>query len=365
MIVIGNLYPLKTERNRVWRCYLGGKLIDEFRNDKEQIDGYFPEDWLASTVVAVNPEREDKPELEGLSVAILENGEKRFLRDLILENPEGYLGEQHTQKFGTNLGMLAKFLDSAEKLPVQCHPDKKIAKDYFNSDYGKTEAWYILGGRVIDGEEPYILMGFKEGVTREKWKKLFDEQDIKGMDDCLHKIRVNPGDVFIIEGGCPHAIGSGCFLLEVQEPTDYTISMEKYNSMGEPNPEDQIHQGIGFEKMFDCFHYDTMTLNEAIGNYKLTPSLDVDTDDYKISTCISYDRIPYFSLKRIDVIGKYERKSAETPSSLSVVSGEGKIKYNDSEMKIECGDCIFIPKDTTAFSIEGNVSVLECLPPKI
>ena len=208
-------------------------------------------------------------------------------------------------------------------------------------------------------------MGFKEGVTREKWKQLFDEQDIKGMDECLHKIRVKPGDIYIIEGGCPHAIGSGCFLLEIQEPTDYTISMEKFNSMGEPNPENQIHPGIGFEKMFDCFHYDQMTLPEAIANYKLNPVLDEETADYKITTCISYDRIPYFSLKRIDVKGKYTRAFNETPSSLSVISGEGIIKYNNSEIQVECGDCIFIPKETVSFSIEGTVSVLECLPPKI
>ena len=214
-----NLYPLKTKPNRCWRCYLGGKLIDVMREEGNPTDGYFPEDWLASTVVAVNPDREGKPEFEGLSVAILADGSERYLRDLIEENPEAYLGKNHVEKFGTNLGVLAKFLDSAEKLPVQCHPDKKAAKDFFKSDYGKTEAWFILDGRTIDGEEPYILMGFKEGVTKEMWRDLFEKQDIKGMDNCMHKIRVKPGDVFIIEGGCPHAIGSGCLLLEIQEPT--------------------------------------------------------------------------------------------------------------------------------------------------
>ncbi|MPM99878.1 hypothetical protein SDC9_147073 [bioreactor metagenome] len=117
--------------------------------------------------------------------------------------------------------------------------------------------------------------------------------------------------------------------------------------------------------MFDCFHYDQMTLPEAIANYKLTPLLDEETADYKMTTCISYDRIPYFSLRRIDVTGKYIRDFAETPSSISVISGEGTIKYDHSEIKIECGDCVFIPKETIAFSIEGKVSVLECLPPKL
>ena len=358
------LHPLKTLPNRCWRCYLGGKLIDELRNESNSSDGYFPEDWLASVVVANNPDREGKPELEGLSEVILDNSGKAYLRDLILADPEGFLGKEHIEKFGTNLGVLAKFLDSAEKLPVQCHPDKKAAKELFHSDYGKTEAWYILDGRTIDGEEPYILMGFKEGVTREKWQHLFDVQDIKGMDECLHKIKVKPGEVYIIEGGCPHAIGSGCLIVEIQEPTDYTISMEKFNSAGEENPPEQIHQGIGFDKMFDCFHYDEMTEDELLAKYRLEPVVEEDNDDYKVTTHISYDRTPFFSLVKLDVKKAFTRKAVR-PSSLSVISGEGKIKWNGGEFDIRCGDCMFIPKESVEYTIEGNVSLLECLPPKL
>ncbi len=359
------LYPLKTKYNRCWRCYTGGKLIDVMRNEENPTDGFFPEDWLASTVVAVNPERDGKPEFEGLSTAVLSDGSERYLKDLIEENPQGYLGKEHVEKFGKNLGVLAKFLDSAEKLPVQCHPDKIAAKEFFKSDYGKTEAWYILDGRVINGEEPYILMGFKKGVTKEKWRELFEKQDIKGMDECMHKIRVKPGEVYIIEGGCPHAIGSGCLLLEIQEPTDYTISMEKFNSAGEPNPENLIHQGIGYDKMFDCFHYDNFTLDEVIAKYKLEPETDEQNENYKITTHIPYSRTPYFSLKRFDVFKSYTREKAERPSSFSVIDGKGKIKWANGEIDIIKGDCIFIPKETVSFTVEGKVSFIECLPPEI
>lgn len=81
----------------------------------------------------------------------------------------------------------------------------------------RTEAWYIIDGREIDGEPPYILFGFKSGITREKWEKMFREQDIQGMIDSMHKFNINPGQVFLIETGIPHAIGSGCFLIEIQE----------------------------------------------------------------------------------------------------------------------------------------------------
>lgn len=38
----------------------------------------------------------------------------------------------------------------------------------------------------------------------------------------MQKYPVHPGDTILIEGGMPHAIGAGCFLVEIQEPTDYT-----------------------------------------------------------------------------------------------------------------------------------------------
>jgi mannose-6-phosphate isomerase len=59
-----------------------------------------------------------------------------------------------------------------------------------------------------------------------KWKQHFVSRDIEGMLSCLHKIEVNPGDTFMIYGGVPNAIGSGCFLLEVQEPTDFAMRVE-------------------------------------------------------------------------------------------------------------------------------------------
>ncbi|MBR3439605.1 MAG: class I mannose-6-phosphate isomerase, partial [Clostridia bacterium] len=219
--VMSSCKPVKLEYNRVWRLYFGGKLLDEFRGDSGS-DGNFPEDWLASVVTANNPDRENKPENEGLSKA--ENGE--YLRDIIESAPEMYLGKEHIEKHGCNFGVLTKFLDSAERLPAQVHPDKNAARNLFHSEFGKTEAWYILGGREINGEKPYILLGFKEDVTKERLKNLFDKQDIPAMSALMNKIPVNTGDVFLIEGGTPHAIGPGCFLIEIQEPTDYTISLE-------------------------------------------------------------------------------------------------------------------------------------------
>ncbi len=71
--------PLRMAENRVWRIYLGGKLLDELRGVTGS-DGYFPEDWLASVVQANNPDREEKPDREGLSRVELPDGENGLLK---------------------------------------------------------------------------------------------------------------------------------------------------------------------------------------------------------------------------------------------------------------------------------------------
>ena len=352
------MIPMKMLPNRVWRIYLGGLLLDALRGDPGQ-DGYFPEDWLASVVEANNPPREDTPDREGLSRVQTQDG-IAYLKDLIEADPQGYLGADHIAAHGVHFGVLTKFLDSAERLPIQVHPDKDAAKTLFHSDYGKTEAWYILGGREIGGEQPHILLGFKEDVTKQQLQALFDRQDIAGMAALMHKVPVHPGDVFLIEGGTPHAIGPGCFLLEIQEPTDYTISLEKCNTLGEKLPDFLCHMGLGFDKMFDCFHYVRHTLPELLAKFKLIPHADESDDAHETTTLISYERTPMFSLRRIDVHGVYERSPTGIPSAFVVTAGEGTV----ADIPVKAGECLFVPAGADAFAMQGNMTVLECLPPK-
>ena len=355
--VMNNCKPIKLSYNRVWRLYFGGKLLDEFRGGTGS-DGNFPEDWLASVVTANNPDRENKPENEGLSKA--DSGE--YLKDIINSDPELYLGKEHMEKHGCNFGVLTKFLDSAERLPAQVHPDKNAAKNLFHSDYGKTEAWFILGGRKINGEEPYILLGFRENVTKEKLKELFDRQDIPAMSALMNKIPVKSGDVFLIEGGTPHAIGPGCFLIEIQEPTDYTISLEKCNTLGEKMPDFLCHMGLGFDKMFDCFNYIEYSFDEVVAKYKIRPEIKESNDCFVLTQLISYENTPCFSLRKLDVRKDFVRETKERrPTALVCIDGEGFI----GNIEIKKGESMFMPAciNSIEFRTANGFTVIECLPP--
>lgn len=47
--------------------------------------------------------------------------------------------------------------------------------------------------------------------------------DVDALHALCHKVPVSVGDVFNIGPGLVHAVGPGCFLVEVQEPSDITV----------------------------------------------------------------------------------------------------------------------------------------------
>src|SRR3984957_5422043 len=57
--------PIFFERNRVFRVYKGGKLFHDFFGD-DAVDGNHPEEWIASSVKALNKDSTDP--MEGLSI---------------------------------------------------------------------------------------------------------------------------------------------------------------------------------------------------------------------------------------------------------------------------------------------------------
>jgi mannose-6-phosphate isomerase len=322
--------PLFFESNRVWRCYTGGKLLDEFLGNKTADDGYFPEEWLASVTRAENDDQQQSPD-EGLSRI---RGNNINFADLLRKFPSAALGGFDS------LGVLCKFLDSAIRLPVQCHPDREFARKYCNSEYGKTESWLILGTRKIDGEAPYILLGFKPGVTKAQFSKAVNAQDIPAMVECFHKFPVEPGEVYFIPGRIPHAIGPGILLLEVQEPTDLVVQPEK--QIGNVTlTEKQMWGELDHDTGFSCFDYEGMPAEKLLDKLRLKAKIKKQYPEAILQSIIGPEHTDCFQTDKLTVTGECEF-TCDSPWHLGIVTaGSGTVSAKD-DFPIKRGDCFFI-----------------------
>jgi len=343
--MLGKYQIYQLDNPRVWRTYLGGKTLDELHQKEMPQDGSFPEEWIMSVVEARNVGREDI-QAEGLSRII--GNEVEYLKDLIETNPEEILGKVHYEKQGKSLGVLVKLIDASERLTIQVHPDRQKAEELFHSSYGKTECWHIFGKRTINGEEPCVYLGFKEGVSKERWQELFEKQDIAGMLSCLHHFPVKEGDTILINGGVPHAIGCGCFLVEIQEPTDYTIRVEKITPSGVKVADAMCHQGVGFEKMFECFTYEGLSKEEVKKRWFLSEKVFDNQEKSAIQKCVGYEDTPFFKMNRLEVKECLTVSSEETFSGLYILQGKGtmQIKGQETKMEIRQGQQYFVPANT-------------------
>jgi len=258
--------PLLLAPNQVWRSYVGGQVLRQFRSLPEAGDNHYPEDWLASTVQARNGSHATHAE-EGLSPVIID-GKSRFLPELLAEDPGFWFGNSHDGGSASkNLGVLWKLLDSSVRLQIQAHPDAAFARQHLNSKAGKTECWYILSTRG----NGYVYLGFQNPPTREAWAGMIREQRVEDMCGCFERIPVKAGDCYVVPAGTPHAIGAGVFLVELMEPTDWVVRCETVNA-GLALPPEACFMGLGLEACLDVFDFTRYSLTDVRGTFQQQPT---------------------------------------------------------------------------------------------
>ena len=345
--------PLFFERNRVYRIYKGGKPYKEIFNDgyDDGTDNMFPEEWVASKVKAINPKYFGVR--DGVSVI---KGTDIFFDDLLEEYKTELLGNR-------KYDCLVKFLDSAVRLPFQVHPTKDFSRKYFNSEYGKTEAWLVVSKRP----NAKLYFGFKDKITKEELSALEErsetEKDIMG--NLLSGVDVEVGDVWLIKAGLIHAIGAGCTIIEVQEPTDFTIQPERWCNDYHISYEEEY---IGLDKStaLDAVNYDIY--GEAAKDYaKVSPKVLIDTPVYKKESLISYEDTPCFAENRhtLKKGGKFVMDYA--PAVYLCLDGKAKITGENYEKEIKRGDYFYLPfiaEGKFTVSSDESATLIECLPSK-
>ena len=356
--------PVCVLGERVWRTYLGGREIGKLHGDEKAEDSHFPEEWMYSVTRAFNAGREEI--VEGLCKIAGGEYDEKTLKEYIDSDPEEILGKKHVETWGNTPGVLIKMIDSKERLTVQVHPDRETAKRLFGSPFGKTECWHILNTREDCEEKPCLYLGFKEGITRKEWEKCFFEQDYDRMLGLMNCLEVKPGETYLVKGGVPHAIGAGCTLIETQEPTDYTIRVEKVTPSGYTIDDSMCHQGLGFEKMFECFHY--------TGAGEAATREDACIKEQSLENggqcLVGYDSTPCFQMEQhtVEMGETKEFEEEEVFSCLYVLSGKGILKTETKEYQIERNSQFFVPAGKEKYCItnveDEKIKILKMHGPK-
>ena len=354
-----NYEPMKLKGERVWRTYVGGKNRGRLHGEADAQDDHFPEEWMYSVTRASNAGREDIEE----GICRMDDGSGKTLKEQIEGDPEGMLGKEHTMRWGSQPGVLIKLIDSKERLTVQVHPDKETAEKLFHSPFGKTESWHILDTRPEE-ENPCIYLGFREGITRDLWEECFCRQDYEKMLSLMNQIQVKKGETYLVKGGVPHAIGAGCLLIEVQEPTDYTIRVEKVTPAGFVIDDQMCHQGLGFEKMFDCFRYQGMSEKEVKDTYRLLPRKVSENE----TQLITYQDTPCFCMEELETEGQLKLTGEGEFYCLYVLEGKGTLESPSQTWEIAAGAQFFVPAACGEYCIQAaqgeTVRVLKMHGPK-
>lgn len=339
--------PIFFNRNRVARVYTGGKLFHSFFGD-QAVDGNLPEEWVASRVKALN-EPSAGPD-EGLS--FIEGTDVPFA-SLLEKYPIEMTG-------GKKFDVLVKLLDSAVRLPAQTHPDKTFSRAHFKSDHGKTESWLIVGTRPGAA----IYFGFKDGVTREKLEQAVQLSEKQGEDafsELMQKVPARVGDVWLIPARVAHAIGAGCLILEVQEPTDFTIQPERWCDSYRLSDR-QMYLGLDRKTALDCFDL-SQTGSGVIERGKKTPVPIAQLAKGVKEALITYQDTPCFAVNRIRLdAGK---TAISGPAVFVVTGGSGTLATPSGLRPIKTGDYFFIPLAAGAVEVgaETGLEIVECLPP--
>ncbi|GAA4529868.1 class I mannose-6-phosphate isomerase [Amycolatopsis samaneae] len=337
-----HLEPIRLPANQPPQFYRGGDAIAALRGQSNSDSKFGPEDWVGSATTMFGQET------NGLTK--LPSGV--WLRDAVRENPVAWLGAKHVEALGDSTGLLVKLLDAGQRLPVHFHPSDAFAQRHFDSHFGKTEAWIVVG---TYGDDPRVYPGFKETVSKQTVAEWTREQDAPSMLGALNSIPVTAGDTVYIPAGLPHAIGEGVFVVELQQPTDFSLTLEWRDFLAAP---EKGHLGLGFDtaiETLDTSGWDADRLKTIVKHTAAAQESTVDLLADGSDAFFRADRLhPSATTLSLD----------PSFAVLVVMEGSGVLRTeHGGEYPLRKGETYVVPHDAGQSIVDGELTIIRCRPP--
>ena len=259
------------------------------------------------------------------------------LNELVIEQKDKLVGKANYERFGDEFPLLIKFIDARQDLSIQVHPIDEIAKRQ-GKERGKTEMWYIMDS----DKDAKLYSGLKKQITPEQYKAMVEDDTIT---DALAQYEVKEDDCFFLPAGRIHAIGTGCFLAEIQQTSDVTYRIYDFKRKDKDGNYRQLHT----KEAAECINY---TVEDDYRTHY----------EHKKNEGVTLVECPYFTTAVYDLDEPMTLDYSELDSFVILIGlkGEGTITDNEGNtVTISAGESILVPATTDTLKVEGTIKMLE------
>ena len=259
------------------------------------------------------------------------------LNELVIEQKDKLVGKANYERFGDEFPLLIKFIDARQDLSIQVHPTDEIAKRQ-GKERGKTEMWYIMDS----DKDAKLYSGLKMQITPEQYKAMVEDDTIS---DALAQYEVKEDDCFFLPAGRIHAIGTGCFLAEIQQTSDVTYRIYDFKRKDKDGNYRQLHT----KEAAECINY---TVEDDYRTHY----------EHKKNEGVTLVECPYFTTAVYDLDEPMTLDYSELDSFVILIGlkGEGTITDNEGNtVTISAGESILVPATTDTLKVEGTIKMLE------
>ncbi|NJK78663.1 MAG: mannose-6-phosphate isomerase [Chloroflexaceae bacterium] len=235
------------------------------------------------------------------------------------------VGERAVARYGNDFPLLVKFLDAAERLSIQVHPDDDYAHlhEAHTGFHGKTEAWYILDARP----DATIIYGLLEPCDRTTFANAVAGEECEQL---LRYVPVQKGDTFLVPARTIHAINAGVMLYEIQQKSDLTYRVYDY---GRRDPKTGQLRELHLDKALDVINFATVSLPP-----RQEITLDDDGQRVQLITC------DFFTLERWNITSTATwATDPATLEILTVVGGHARLEWEQSSIEMTWGASVVLP----------------------
>jgi mannose-6-phosphate isomerase len=152
----------------------------------------------------------------------------------------------------------------------------------------------------------------------------------------------------------PHAIGEGVLLVELQEPTDFSVLLE-WDGFAVDGRRDG-HLGLGFELALGCVDRSGWGPAELSrlrgGRGRVRPGVE---------RLLPAEADPFFRAERLRPDPAATLEAAF--SILVVTGGSGRLETRGGTLDLARGDTVLVPFAAGPGELRGRLEAVRCLPP--